>query len=154
MLLVQMVFVVVSLLLFSYFDLRKKEIPIWLLVITAVIGLLIIIISRFTKQDNPSFLKIIFDFIPGLSLGMISLFTKGKVGMGDAFVLLIYGPFWGVMVCFGILFLAFLMTSFYSVFLLVLKKGHRNTEIAFLPFLALSYLLIVCLPKCLLGGVV
>ena len=85
---------------------------------------------------------------------MISLFTKGKVGMGDAFVLLIYGPFWGVMVCFGILFLAFLMTSFYSVFLLVLKKGHRNTEIAFLPFLALSYLLIVCLPKCLSGGIV
>lgn len=78
----------------------------------------------------------------GMALGMVmmavSKLTKGQFGNGDAFLLIVTGVLLGLQRNLELFFLALLLASIYSGYLLVIKRCKKGREIAFVPFLAVA----------------
>lgn len=82
--------------------------------------------------------------VGGMFMGL-SILTRGKVGMGDGWILLALGT----MLTLGELWIALGLGMLFTavpamVMLIILKKG-RNTELPFVPFLLAGYIGGVCL---------
>lgn len=74
-------------------------------------------------------------------LFVLSILTKEAIGKGDAFAVLLcacYLPFYPV---FLIFVAGLFMAGIVGIFLILVRKGNRKTEIPYLPFLTFSYLI-------------
>ena len=71
---------------------------------------------------------------------LLSIFSKGAVGMGDGFLLLALGT----VLSFGELLTSFLLgllcCSFWVIILLFLPGNGKKKEVPFVPFLLLGYI--------------
>ena len=71
---------------------------------------------------------------------LLSIFSKGAVGMGDGFLLLALGT----VLSFGELLTSFLLgllcCSFWGITLLFLPGNRKKKEVPFVPFLLLGYI--------------
>lgn len=88
----------------------------------------------FLRAEVPGFLFSILLFV-------LSILTKEAIGMGDAFAVLLcacYLPFYPV---FFIFVAGLFMAGIVGIFLILVRKGNRKTEIPYLPFLTFSYLI-------------
>ncbi|SFB09866.1 leader peptidase (prepilin peptidase) / N-methyltransferase/leader peptidase (prepilin peptidase) / N-methyltransferase [Acetitomaculum ruminis DSM 5522] len=74
-------------------------------------------------------------------LYIISIITREKIGKGDALLFGITGIYLNIFDNISLLFYSFLLVGVFSLIMLVLKKADRKTEIPFLPFVGISYLL-------------
>ena len=78
--------------------------------------------------------------IPVLLIGLIVLFTKGKgMGIGDIKLAALLGLILGyprILVC---LFMAFVVGSFYGIFLLSIGRKKMKDAVAFGPFLIIGF---------------
>lgn len=127
----------ISIILFSLAipDIKKKKIPVWLLVAAGVTAVVLRIILSYLEITEASLLWSFMALIPGCFFLLLSFATKEQVGYGDGIVLFIIGilcPFWRLMMILGI---ALSITSFVSIFLLIVRKGNRHTRLPFVPFL-------------------
>lgn len=121
-------------------DIQKKKINIWPIIVGGVIILLCIpLCNSHTIPDR----------IGGIAVGalviMISIATGGKIGMGDGMLLCLTGlglGLWGNLELFAI---ALLMAAGVSIVLLVLGKTNRKKSIPFVPFLMISYVIMIAL---------
>ena len=111
-------------------DLRKRKI---LLLPVGIFFLTGVIISIFQGRE---------DFIASLaggSLGgivlLLALITKEKIGFGDGFVLLATGALLGIRMNLYMFLFALFIASLKGIWMLISRKGNRNTEMAFVPFL-------------------
>ena len=82
------------------------------------------------------------DFIlslAGASLGgivlLLAFFTKEKIGFGDGFVLLATGVLLGIRLNILMLLLGLFLASLKGIWMLIARRGNRNTKLAFIPFL-------------------
>jgi leader peptidase (prepilin peptidase)/N-methyltransferase len=75
----------------------------------------------------------------GVSVLIISLVTKGKIGSGDGVVLMITGMCLGFFDNLFLLLTAAFLSAIVGIFLLLIKKVNRNYEIPFIPFLFVSF---------------
>lgn len=118
----------------SFFDIRKKEIPL-ILIITALLSA-----AGFTLwqigAEKVSVMEAGVSLLPGLFMLAISFGTKEKVGYGDGLLLIISGLCLGFHQCFLGLCIALLCSSAAALFLLTLHKVKKDSGIAFAPFLA------------------
>lgn len=71
---------------------------------------------------------------------MISVLSRGKMGMGDGLLLLAMGSVLNMGELLGILCLALLLCGIYAGLQLCVFKKKRDTEIPFAPFLLAGYL--------------
>lgn len=88
----------------------------------------------FLRAEVPGFLFSILLFV-------LSILTKEAIGKGDAFAVLLcacYLPFYPV---FFIFVAGLFMAGIAGIFLILVRKGNRKTEIPYLPFLTFSYLI-------------
>ena len=88
----------------------------------------------FLRAEVPGFLFSILLFV-------LSILTKEAIGKGDAFAVLLcacYLPFYPV---FLIFVAGLFMAGIAGIFLILVRKGNRKTEIPYLPFLTFSYLI-------------
>lgn len=121
------------LLLLSVRDIREKKVNI-IFILPAVIPAFYQMPDGFLRAEVPGFLFSIFLFV-------LSILTKEAIGMGDAFAVLLcacYLPFYPV---FFIFVAGLFMSGVVGVFLILIRKGNRKTEIPYLPFLSFSYLI-------------
>ena len=121
------------LLLLSVRDIREKKVNI-IFILPAVIPAIYQMPDGFLRAEVPGFLFSIFLFV-------LSILTKEAIGMGDAFAVLLcacYLPFYPV---FFIFVAGLFMAGVVGVFLILIRKGNRKTEIPYLPFLSFSYLI-------------
>lgn len=121
------------LLLLSVRDIREKKVNI-IFILPAVIPAFYQMPDGFLRAEVPGFLFSIFLFV-------LSILTKEAIGMGDAFAVLLcacYLPFYPV---FFIFVAGLFMAGVVGVFLILIRKGNRKTEIPYLPFLSFSYLI-------------
>lgn len=108
------------------------------------------------NYDNSFFLV----FIPGISpteaaggasigifLMMVSVVTKGQIGIGDGIICCFTGAACGFSENISILFIGLLLSAITATFLLIGKKSRKKTEIPFVPFLFLSYCCMQLLEK-------
>lgn len=116
-------------------DLRKKKISLWIILIGAfLIGVCIPFGNTLSLPSRLGGAAI------GAAVGVISIATAGKIGMGDAFVLIVTGlglGFWSNLELFAI---ALLLASIISIILLISRLADRKKSIPFVPFLLFGYL--------------
>ena len=127
----------VYLILMSIIDIRKKEIP---LIPGAVLLGIIITVLLICRADPVS-------FIGGMGIGallyLISRLSRGSVGEADALVYLITGCTLGFWKNSELLLISLVLCSIVGGSLLVLKKVTGKTKLAFIPFTATGYIIVL-----------
>lgn len=90
----------------------------------------------------------IFDAVGGLAVGLcaigVSVATREQIGKGDGIVIAAVGLVLGARKCIWLVFIASFMMCTAAIFVLLLKKGGRQTRLPFLPAIFAGYLLCIC----------
>ncbi len=116
-------------------DAKKREIPLWLLVMmSAAVGVYTLCSWNMEMGYR----------LAGAGLGIlflvVSKVTREAIGYGDSWVILLLGIQLGIMQALQILFAASLLAAVFAVFYLWKKNWNRNVTLPFLSFLAISYI--------------
>jgi len=123
----------IYLILCTISDIKTKKINLKLSLVFLLLGFFIY--PFFIKSD----IKILlYNLLPGICILLVSLFTKGAIGAGDAVILIImsfYMPSASILI---ILFFSLLMASVIAV-TLIIKKYSRKYALPFAPFITLGY---------------
>jgi leader peptidase (prepilin peptidase)/N-methyltransferase len=77
-------------------------------------------------------------FIGTLIMAAPRIFVKNGVGAGDIKCVAAVGLFYEFSAMFGFLFWSILLSCLYGIFLMVVKKKSRDTQMAFAPFFAIG----------------
>ena len=116
-------------------DWKKKELPLWLLIGMSVC---IVIFAACCKDISWGYR------LAGAALGvlffLISKATKEAVGYGDSWLILLLGVHLGISRALQVLFAASVLSAFFALFYLWVRKWRRNATLPFVPFLAIAYL--------------
>lgn len=129
------VFVLIILAICDFRDLKKREIPISLLIIMSI-GVLVI---AFCCDAEPVWSRCSGAFI-GILFFIISKCTKEAVGYGDSWLILILGVHLGLFKAVQLLFVASLAAGVCSLFFLWKHHWKRSATIPFVPFLLIAYI--------------
>ena len=121
----------------GWLDIRHRKIPLLylLLGIGSAFGVLFF-------QEKGMWLLLLGGAGVGILFLGVSKITNEALGYGDSLVILGLGILLGLWQIMTLLVLAFSLAAISSMVLLVLKKMNRRTTLPFIPFLALSYLVI------------
>ncbi len=122
-------------------DLYKRKVYLWMMVLAAV---MLVVCIVFTKE--PVLTDRIGGMLIGIGVMILSKATRGKIGMGDGYLLCVTGlglGFWSNLELFalGLFFAAIL-----SILLLILRVIQRKSSIPFIPFLMIGYLILLAAP--------
>lgn len=86
-----------------------------------------------------SIYSMLWGMLLGIVLILISIATRGSLGMGDGILMVVTGVYLGGYGNLQLFLYGLLLSALCSLGLLVLKKKKKKDEIAFVPFLLLSY---------------
>ena len=130
------IIVAAVLLLLAVEDYRKKEIPIWQMILlfsVAIIGRGLLGVEWFAQLLGVSI---------GLCMLGISFLTKQKIGYADSFSLLAMGFFLGAERLLWAMLLASLVLCVVSGFLLLRKKASLQSTLPYLPALWIGFIVV------------
>ena len=113
----------------SVWDVRHREVPVYLLLAGLLAGLICGICG------GGGWL-VFMGVIPGLLLIFMGFLTKDKVGYGDGIMVIILGLVLGWPDSFVVYMLAQFGVLLFAVGLMVVKRAPRDAQIPFAPFLA------------------
>lgn len=126
---------VVILFVMSCWDLKKKEIPLILLLTAGtILGGVTLIVKDITMLEC-----LLGGGIGVLFIG-ISKWTKGALGMGDSITILIVTMTMGIYYGLVIVFYSMLLAAVLSIVLLVCKRVNKKDTLPYLPFVFFSTL--------------
>ncbi len=117
----------------AIFDIRKKEIPIFVIILFGCISILFIGIS-----GKRTWADIMYSLAPGGFLLLLSLCTRESIGYGDGMAVLVLGILMGYRGCIVIIIIGFISSAFCALVLLVCGKVKGKSRLPFLPFLAIG----------------
>lgn len=120
----------------AVFDIRKKEIPLIMVILGMAAAVGIDLWRIFNR--TLSITEMGFAILPGLFLLSVGFCTKEKVGYGDGLLLVVSGLLVGFHKCCLSLFISLVCCSVCALFLLVLHKAKKNSSIPFVPFMAIG----------------
>ena len=86
-----------------------------------------------------SIYSILWGMLLGIVLILISIATRGSLGLGDGILLVVTGVYLGGYGNLQLFLYGLLLSALCSLGLFVIKRKKRKDEIAFVPFLLLSY---------------
>lgn len=128
----------IVLLICSIQDVIHKKIYIWIVIIGAlVVGGCIPFCHTYSIPER------IGGAMIGISVILISKATKGKIGMGDGFLLCVTGLGLGLWSNLEMFAIALFAAAVSSIILLILRLVNRKKSIPFIPFLLLGYLFLI-----------
>ena len=120
-------------------DWKKREVPVWLLIL---ISAAVFPITICCNSVN------IWYRLSGAALGLtfflVSRVTKEAVGYADSWLILILGIHLGIFLALQVLFAASLMAAVVAVFYLWKRNWRRSETLPFIPFLVLAYIGVIC----------
>lgn len=129
----------------SVSDFKKKEVNLMATVLLFLVG-----IVRFAMIGNESEVFItkelsrivvfLISVIPGMIILIISIITKGSIGMGDGIVVTGMGLWMPTEELLKVLIAGFFLSSIYAVFCCCVRKKGMRYEIPFIPFLLMGYI--------------
>ena len=119
-------------------DIKRKELTIVYILMFGIGG---IILHLFAPVC--SIYSVLWGMVIGIGLILVSLVTRGSVGMGDGILLMVTGVYLGGYGNLELFMKGLFFAAVWSLGLLVLKKKRGKEEIAFVPFLLISYLSIL-----------
>lgn len=120
------------LLCYSVWDIRKKSIP--LLGVAA--GLAVALMVRGISG--------VLGMLPGMVLLLLAFVMKGKMGTADGLILAVIGGMTEIQYAVAILMVALIMSFFYSGVLLIFCKKGRSYGFPFVPFYLCATVFVYC----------
>lgn len=121
-------------------DLRKREIPIWWLIVISVLVTIFVLLL-----DRTRLMSRLVGGLLGVFFFFVSKCTKEAIGYGDSWLILILGIYLGSFEALQVLFFATVIAAIVALFLLWKKGWRKNISIPFIPYLAVAYLGVVCI---------
>lgn len=118
----------------SYTDIKNRVvmmIPIYVCFFIAIIGLIFPM-----ENEDISLIGI----VPGIIILLIGMATKGAIGDGDAYLIMIIGMFMGMRNAFYILLTGSVISAIYALTIIFLKGKSKKEVIPFVPFILSGYL--------------
>lgn len=115
-------------------DVRHKHLTIIYILMFGIGGVILHLLAPVC-----SIYSILWGMLLGIGMMIISFVTRGSVGMGDGILLVVTGVYLGGSENLELFLMGLLLSALWSLGLLVLKRKNRKEEIAFVPFLLLSY---------------
>lgn len=135
----------VFLLILSIWDIRLQKIPKMLLVMGAIPIIVRIIAPIFSNGSPADRLYSLFASLPGglpgLVLFILSFFSD-KVGQADGIVICLIGIGESVMFSIILMCMSCVLMALPACVFLATHKVHRNTHLPYIPFVAVSYLIL------------
>lgn len=131
---------VVDLLLFlmlsicAFTDLKDRRISLVILGMFLMIGLAVNCIFVINTAES-----IIGGITVGLFFIVISLISKGKIGLGDGLIISICGVYLGFWSNLILVFDTFLFCGLTGAVLMAVKKINLNYELPLIPFMVAAY---------------
>ncbi|MBR4345242.1 MAG: hypothetical protein IKP88_21475 [Lachnospiraceae bacterium] len=125
----------IYLLILSVEDIRSKKIHIALLLSGAVLIPFFIFFVKETDMWN-----CLLGMFPGLILLIISIASKGGIGIADAVVVFILGANLGIGAVVTVLSAAFILITIFSGGLLIFGKLKMKSTLPFIPFVFVAFL--------------
>lgn len=136
--------VLIYLLILGLIDIRKKAVPLYMLLGLIVIALFIRILRFLEYGQEWDITDVIISAVFLLMLLLVSV-VKGMLGMADVMVAVVLITINGPILAIQTFVAALTMAGCVAVIMLVMKRVNTKTNIAFLPFVFLSYLgVVVC----------
>ncbi len=121
----------------GYTDIKKHIVYTYPVIIMSVLSIVVLVIA----QDKSIF-DIFTGVIPVLIFVFISCLTKEQLGYGDCLVILLIALNSDLLNEIYILLLAFFFAFIYASFLFIVKRSGGKRRFAFIPFLAIGYILV------------
>ena len=134
-----MIMVAIYLVVMAIADGKNKEIP----VLPGIVCFVCIVVGQIADGTPWQ------SWLPGISVGAllygISKGSRGSIGEGDALVYILTGALLGVGKNLEVLILSLLLCSVVSLGLLAVRHVGRHHKIAFVPFTAIAYGMVMLL---------
>ncbi len=123
-------------------DIKGKVIPICLIIAALLIGISFLYVSYVCKVD-----LIVKNHLSGglgafIIITVLVFLSKGQIGTGDLMLLTVTGFYTGLSMAILIICLSILISGAYSTFLLIARRGSKNTEIPFAPFILMATIIL------------
>ena len=137
-------FIIIWLLVMGIIDIKKKAVPLALLIIFSVMSILLKLVSAI--RDRQQIETGYFIFILIYAMGTIFVSVWGQMlGMADMIILGVLSFLAGIQKAVGVVLMALFLVSISAAILLVLKRVKAKDRIAFIPYMFLAYLgVILC----------
>ena len=119
-------------------DVKQKKLTVMYILMFGVGGIFLHLMAPVC-----SIYSILWGMLFGLALIMVSLVTRGSVGVGDGILLAVTGVYLGGSKNLELFMMGLLLAALWSLGLVVVKKKKGKEEIAFVPFLLISYFLMI-----------
>ncbi|WP_167958969.1 prepilin peptidase [Anaerosporobacter faecicola] len=127
------------LLLIAVIDYRKKEIARKVLILMILlVGVNYLLYQPISIQSSLGGLML------GIVLLLLSVITKEKIGKGDAYLIMVLGGYLGISRISLVLLYALTLCAILSGLLLICKKVKREYRVAFVPFIFVGFIGVLC----------
>ena len=121
----------------TYTDIKTKTISLFN---SAGFAIAIFILGCIT--DTISIKYILLQMLPGFFLILLSLIKPNSIGIGDGIIFLIVGLSTSLIMCLNILLITLLLSSIYSI-LLLLRHYSKKHIIPLAPYILLSSIFVL-----------
>lgn len=119
-------------------DVRKKEVTVIYVLLFGVAGVVMHLLFPVCSIYN-----LLWGGLLGGVMMLASVVSHGNIGMGDAILLVVTGIYLGGADNLELFLTGLLLAAVWSLGLLIFKKKRGNDEIAFIPFLLVSYFIML-----------
>lgn len=141
-------FLVCGLALIAWIDHKKQIIPNEILIVLLIVRTLIL--TGECLYAGRYWMSVIIAAVMGFMIGggiflVCYLLTRGAIGAGDVKLFAVLGYFVGSGMIFGTVFLIVLLSAFYSIGMLIMRKTTLKKEIPFAPFVFFGTVLAMAL---------
>lgn len=121
----------------AWMDIRRRHVPVWLLVIS---GMIVTSVSAYEAwKETVNGIDRLCGIFPG-GIMLLVAYATNMAGWADGVILLLLGLLTGFREIVCSFILSMLIISTVSLILVVLKRANRNTKLPYLPFLFAGYL--------------
>jgi leader peptidase (prepilin peptidase)/N-methyltransferase len=114
-------------------DVRKSSIPLWWLFGNGLLAVAVLYVS------DAAFSEMMWGLLPGTILLLLALVTEGRIGKGDAFLVLVMGMYLGLWACFSVLLLSLSLAAVFGVFRKAVRHVSMKRSVIFTPFLCMGF---------------
>lgn len=118
-------------------DVWKKRLPVVALCILMAVAATVNLV-----MERLSWWEILLGVLYGGSFLLISLLSKGAVGLGDGVMIAAAGAWMGIMFVLYASIFGFLLAGIFGLLYIKVKKLDRKTKLPFAPFFTASCLLL------------
>lgn len=138
------IFIMTGLLIMGITDIKRKAVPLWMLIIFFIFSIIIKVICLIREKQTIWGIHLIYFFIfVGITM-LISIYGK-MLGLADMILIELIAFLDGMRMALGVLLTSLFLVSVFAGILLLLKKVKTKDSIAFLPFVLFSYVgVILC----------